>query len=137
MSIGYGGGARIALQDENTVIYEYSPYNLNKLSCTNEEQIYDGLITINKSVLIEPEIYEKKKKSPEGKRVSIVKRIRREVDYDFLLSRNEVYIENSSYCWQFVGVGKNIGMIAMRIVFYIFDEYQNKGELPEVVSIHW
>lgn len=28
MSHGYGGAARIALQDENTVVYEYAAYNL-------------------------------------------------------------------------------------------------------------
>lgn len=29
MSMGYGGSVRIVLQDEKTVVYEYSPYNLN------------------------------------------------------------------------------------------------------------
>ena len=32
MSIGYGGRARIVLQDNDTVIYEYAPYDLNELN---------------------------------------------------------------------------------------------------------
>ena len=137
MSIGYGGKARIVLQDEKTVVYEYSPYNLNEPVYMNKERIYDGLITIKKSALMEPEIHEKMKKMPKVQKVSIVKRIRRKVDYDSIISRNEVCIENSSYCWRFVGIEKNIGMIAMRIVFRIFDEYQEKGILPEVVRLNW
>lgn len=31
MSMGYGGSARLVLQDEKTAIYEYSPYNLNEV----------------------------------------------------------------------------------------------------------
>lgn len=77
------------------------------------------------------------KRMPSGRKQFVEKRIRREVDYDSFLNNGEICIENSKYCWQFVGVEKNIGMIAMRIVFHIFDEYQDKGILPEVVSINW
>ena len=30
MSRGFGGSARIVWQDENTVVYEYAPFNLNE-----------------------------------------------------------------------------------------------------------
>ena len=59
MSMGYGGSARLVLQDENTAIYEYSPYNLNEVEYRNSERIYDGLITISKDGLVEPDIHEK------------------------------------------------------------------------------
>lgn len=137
MSMGYGGTAKILLQDENVVVYEYLPYNLNDSDYRNADRICDGLITISKLALVEPEIHVKMKRMPSGRKQFKEKRIRCEVDYDSLLHNGEICIENSKYCWQFVGGENNIGMIAMRIVFQIFDEYQDKEILPELVSINW
>lgn len=36
-----------------------------------------------------------------------------------------------------VGAGKNIGLIAMKIIYCIFDRYQDEGRLPEKVSINY
>lgn len=137
MSMGYGGSARIVLQDEKTVVYEYSPYNLNEPEYRNSEHIYDGLITISKDSLVEPEIHEKLKHMPSGRKKHIVKRVRRDVDYSALLAVGKITIENSHYCWHFVGTSKNIGMMGMRIVFRIYDHYQAEGALPETVSLHY
>ena len=69
--------------------------------------------------MMEPEIHEKLKRLPNGRKKLIVKRIRRDVDYMALLKANKIIIENSRYCWRFVGREKDIGMIAMR-TFSIF-----------------
>lgn len=137
MSIGYGGSARILLQDEKTVVYEYSPYNLNEPSYRKSDRVYDGLITISKESMVEPEIHEKLKRMPSGRKKLIVKRIRRDVDYSALLAAGAIVIENSHYCWHYVGTQKDIGMMAMRIVFHIYDHYQDEGTLPEMVSLNY
>ena len=137
MSRGFGGSARIVLQDENAVVYEYAPFNLNEPEYRNSEHIYDGLITISKDSLVEPEIHEKLKRMPSGRKKLIVKRIRRDVDYSALLDAGKITIENSSYCWHMVGTGNNIGMMAMRIIFRIYNHYQDEGTLPETVSLHY
>ena len=137
MSRGFGGSARIVLQDENTVVYEYAPYNLNEPEYRNSDHIYDGLITISKDSMVEPEIHEMLKRMPSGRKKLIVKRIRCDVDYSGLLATGKITIENSHYCWHFVGTEKNIGMMAMQIIFCIYDHYQDEGTLPEVVSINY
>ena len=137
MSRGFCGSARIVLQDENAVVYEYAPFNLNEPEYRNSEHIYDGLITISKDSLVEPEIHEKLKRMPSGRKKLIVKRIRRDVDYSALLDAGKITIENSSYCWHMVGTEKDIGMMAMRIIFRIYDHYQDEGTLPETVSLHY
>lgn len=77
--------------------------------------------------MMESEIHEKLKRMPNGRKKLIVKRIRRDVDYMALLEANKLTIENSRYCWCFVETEKDIGMIAMRIIFHIFDQYQDEG----------
>lgn len=49
MSRGIGAYANRVLQDDETVIYEYSGYNLNDEKYRNETRICDGIITIKKS----------------------------------------------------------------------------------------
>lgn len=137
MSRGFGGAARIVMQDENTVVYEYAPFNLNDPAYRNDEHIYDGLLTISKDSMVEPEIHEKLKRMPSGKKKLIVKRIRRDVDYSALLDSGKIAIENSRFCWRLVGTEKNIGMMAMKIIFRIYDHYQDEGTLPETVSLHY
>ena len=96
MSRGFGGSARIVLQDENTAVYEYAPFNLNEPEYRNSEHTYDGLITISKDSMVEPEIHEKLKRMPSGRKKLIVKRIRRDVNYSALHSNNMPSSKTSS-----------------------------------------
>ena len=137
MSMGYGGSARIVDQDSKTAIYEYAPYNLDEPAFRNGNRIHDGLITINKESLVEPEIHEKVKRMPSGRKRLIIKRIRRDVDYSSLLKEKKIMVENSRYCWRYVGTEKNIGMIAMKLIFHIYDQYQMEGALPKTVSLNY
>lgn len=132
MSHGYGGAARIAVQGKNTVIYEYAAYNLNVEELRNSDHIYDGLITISKNAFIEPEIHEKLKRMPSGRKKLIVKRIERDVDYTALFSAGMIAVENSRFCWRTLDNG--VGMMAMRIIFKIFRLYQETGHIPERVG---
>ena len=134
MSRGFGGEARLIMQDMDTAIYEYYAYNLNEEGYENRKQIFDGLITIAKSSLVEANICEKLKKQPNGKKKVVVRRIKQEVDYSARISTKQISVGNSKFCWNILDNG--IGQIAMRIIFMIFDSYQNDGTLPERVRCH-
>ena len=135
MSLGFGGMARLAMQDENILIYEYAAYNLNEEECRNPDRIYDGIITICRDALVEPEIHEKLKKMPSGRKKNIIKRIRVDVDYDSLFKNGKIIVENSKYCWKVLDHGQ--GIAAMKLLYIIFNRYQIEGEIPETVSAHY
>lgn len=134
MSRGFGGSARMIMQDNHSVMYEYAPYNLNEEQYRNPDRIYDGVITISKSALVEPEIHEKIKKWPSGRKQLIVKRIPRDVDYDACFMAGLISIENSRFCWHILPDGS--GKIAMHLLFRIFSAYQENGDLPETIGYH-
>ena len=134
MSKGIGGSARVVMEDENTVVYEYYAYNLNEEEYQNREHIYDGIITIDKRSLVEPEIHEKLKKQPSGRKKLTTKRIQRAVDYSGLITAGKINVENSKFCWRILDNG--MGLIAIHIIFKIFDLYQSEGAIPETVGYH-
>lgn len=134
MSIGTGGCARMVLQDESTAIYEYYAYNLNDEKFRDLHCEYDGLVTIDKSSLAEPEIHEKVKKFPGGRKEAVIKRIPKAVDYPALLISEKIIVKNSRFCWRFLDNGT--GYMAMRLVAEIYNAYQLDGRLPETVSCH-
>lgn len=131
MSIGVGGRARLVAQDEHTLIYEYAPYNLNEDEYRNAEHIFDGVITIDRTALVEPEIHEKIKKMPSGRKKTIIKRLRVDVDYESLFAQNKIKIENSRFCWHILPHGQ--GRIAMMLIFQIFGRYQDEGIILDEV----
>ena len=134
MSKGIGGSARVIMQDENTVVYDYYAYNLNEEEYQNREHIYDGIITIDKRSLVEPEIHEKMKKQPSGRKKLITKRIPREMDYSRLIATGKISVKNSKFCWRILD--NRIGLIAMHIIFKIFNLYQSEDAIPEAVEYH-
>lgn len=69
MSIGVGAHADLVLHDEKIVIYEYGGYNLNEPEFRNEENLCDGIITIQRDCFLEPEIHKKLKRMPSGRRI--------------------------------------------------------------------
>ena len=133
MSMGYGGSARLILHDKKTIIYEYAPFNLNCPDYKNSDRIYDGLITIDTSSFIEPEIHTKLKHFPNGKKKIITKRILNEVNYAQLISDKKIVVENSRFCWRILD--KSVGFIAYRIIRKIFTTYQEEEIIPETISI--
>ena len=122
------------LQDNDTVIYEYAPYDLNEPEYRNSENIYDGLITISKQAFVDAEIHTKVKRMPSGRKIPVAKRIRKDVDYAKLLESHAVTVENSNYCWRTMHNG--YGMIALKLVYRILDYYQDTGSIPETMAIH-
>lgn len=134
MSRGIGASAKLVLQDEKTVVYEYAPYDLNESEYADGYFIRDGMIVIEKDAFVEPEIREKIKRKPGGRKVLIVKRIVRDVDYDRLFRDGKVIVENSRFCQKPVWNG--IDQMTLRLVRHIFELYQRKGEILPYIEIH-
>lgn len=134
MSRGIGTYANLILQDDNTVIYEYGGYNLNEEKYRNEAHIYDGTITIQRSCFLEPEIHEKIKKMPNGKKKPVDKRVTVEVDYPRYIEDGLIVIENCSNCWKTTNDEKYIDIMALHILYYLFLRYQEQGKMPEYIS---
>ena len=118
MSRGFGAHADLVAQDNETVIYQYGGYNLNEPEFRNEKHLYDGLITISRSCFAEPEIHEKLKKMPSGRKKLITKRIPVKVDYPQMISDGRIIIENCSNCWHRTPDG--IDVMACHILFHLF-----------------
>ncbi len=134
MSRGIGAHANLVLQDDKTVIYEYGGYNLNEEEFRNEAHIYDGIITIQRSCFLEPEIHEKLKKMPSGKKKLVTKRIPVNIDYPKYIEDGLIVVENCSNCWKTTDDEKCIDIMALHVLFYLFLRYQEQGTLPEYIS---
>ena len=133
MSLGIGAFCKLIAQDDYTVIYEYGSYNLNEPKYDNKNRIFDGLITISKDCLIEPEIHDKIKRFPNGKKKRIIKRVPNDIPLTILFNNKSIIVENCSHCWK--TNEHNIDVMALTTVWYIFLEYQEKGFLPEELNI--
>lgn len=134
MSIGIGGRANKILEDNKTVIFEYGGYDLNKSSSCISNAIFDGMITIPKQCFVEPEIHKKLKRMPNGRKKLVVKRIPVDVDCEEMIKSGLVKVENCSTCRQITKAG--IDITALRLLRYIFIQYQAEGSIPEAVSYH-
>ena len=134
MSLGIGAFCKLIAEDEETVIYEYGSYNLNEPDYINEQKIADGIITIKKSSLIEPEIHDKIKRFPNGKKKRIIKRVPNDIPLETLFNNKSIIVENCSHCWKTNDIG--VDVMASTTTWYIFLEYQEKGYLPKSLSIN-
>lgn len=134
MSIGHGGSCRKFVEDDEFIIYEYFSYDWNDPRFRNDEKIFDGYITIRKSSLIEPELREKFRKMPSGRRKKFIKKILVDVPIDELLAAGDIQIENSNFAWKILPDGVDI--MAYRLSREIFLHYQREGCLPEKCGCH-
>jgi len=128
MSLGYGGVCHIIAEDASSVLYTYYCFNWNIDEYRNPDRVSDGYITIRKDCLVEPEIHEKIKRFPNGKKKKIVKRIVRDVNIGRRIKEGSIEIENSSFAWQLIS---GYDRIALLLIDEIFTEYQKTGRLPE------
>ncbi|WP_408069489.1 hypothetical protein [Butyrivibrio sp. JL13D10] len=134
MSKGIGAHANLIAEDEHSVMYEYGGYNLNDQKYRNENHLYDGAITIQKECFVEPEIHEKLKKMPSGRKRVIVKRIPVSVNYGKMIEDGAIKVENCSNCWKATEDDLKIDVMALHLLFYIFRRYQEDGKIPDIIS---
>ncbi len=116
------------IEDASSVLYSYYCFNWNIEQFRNPDHVSDGYITIRKDRLVEPEIHEKIKRFPNGKKKKIVNRIVRDVDIRGLIRDGSIEIENSRFAWYLIG---GYDRIALLLTYEIFTEYQKTGKLPE------
>ena len=132
--MGYAARCRIKAENETEAVYEYACYNLNNEEYELARESYSGMITIKKIAFVEPEIHEKIKRFPNGKKKVITKRIKREVDYETLFETGKITIKNSTYCWKTVS---GFDLMALKLVWKIFDMYQDNSMIPKSISIDY
>ena len=131
MSRGYCAYCRKALEDEQAILYEYTCYNIGEDNWKKSKETYDGSITIIKDAFVEPIIHQKIKKTPNGRKKLIVKRIHNEVNFSELLTAGKITIENCSSTWKTVD---GVDFLTLRLIWRIFYEYQDTSVIPEKMS---
>lgn len=134
MSKGIGAHANLVLEDEHTVVYEYGGYNLNDPVYRNADHVFDGLIVVEKACFVEPEIHEKIRKMSSGRKRRVIKKIPRSVDYEGLLRKGSIKVENCSNCWRLSDDDLQIDVMALMLLFRLFREYQEIGAVPSTIS---
>lgn len=132
MSIGYQGFAVLVEQDDECAIYSYGCSNWNDEKYENHEHVKDGLITINKASLPEPEIHIKRKRFPGGRKRMVEKRIPVDVSFEELFASGGVSVDNSAYCWR--TAYDEVDFIALKLLYKIFRDYQLNDSLPEITG---
>jgi len=133
MSMGYGGFAYKIAEDADAVLYEYGGYNWSFPEYSNSERLRDGSFTISKDCFIEPEIHQKLKRMPSGRKRLVTKRIPRDVDIDEAISKGKIRIENCSNAWYTFpsADSSEVDMTAVRLIGIILLQYQETGTIPE------
>jgi len=129
MSKGHCGHAHLVAIDDALLLYSYCAYDLNREGWQETKQAEDGEIIIDRDALIEPEIHEKQKRLPSGRKITVVKRIRQDVPYEDLLRKEKIRIKNASGTWMTDTTGTD--KVALHLVWKVFDEYQDTGIIPE------
>lgn len=132
MSLGFGAFMKKVLEDDDYVLYEYSSYNLNDVKYRNENRKMDGLIIIKKTCFVEPKINKKIKRMPNKRKKLIEKRVPIFVDCSSLINKGDIKVENCGNTWKINTEG--IDEMALRLLFYLFLEYQKNSKIPESLS---
>ena len=134
MSKGIGTNANLIFQDDTTIIYEYGNYNLNEEGLKDNNHIYDGTITIQRSCFLETKIHSKLKKKRNDKKKLITKKIIVNVDYPKMLKNASIVVKNCSQCYKTTNDEKNVDIMVCHILYYLFLKYQEQGEIPRNIS---
>ena len=134
MSRGIGGKAELVAHDDTDAVYAYSVYNLNEAAHKNALNILDGEIHLKRHCFTEPEIHNKRIRKPSGKIVYEEKRIVHIPEYDAMIADGAITIKNASHC--FMTSSEGIDIMALNLLYKLFRQYQETGELPTQISYH-
>ena len=137
------GFARLVLEDEFSAVYEYSGYS-DYPFLENGELVhkfdyskmlsYDGIFTIKKDGLEEPEIHTKLKRKANGRKILIEKRVPHLVWSLNKLEKGQAIIDKDC-----ANAFKNVedewsypyDKIAFYLMEHVYSEYQELGHVPE------
>lgn len=133
MSIGFKACADLFISDGSGFLYLYACCNLNLLEIRDTAwNTVDGEIWISRDSLPEPEVHEKIRRLPSGRKKLIVKRIPRWPLVTELIAEGKITVRNASGTWQ---TRDSVDMMAIRLINSILMDYQVKGTMPEHVSV--
>lgn len=131
MSKGYGGYAHLVEADDNLVIYTYCCYNVNLPDYKHFRELEDGELYIDRDAFVEPEIHEKTVRTASGRKKQVIKRIKRDVPFGELFENKKIIVKNASGAWKTVESGEDV--MALKILFKVFNDYQEQGTIPEII----
>ena len=139
MSLGYTGYCKLYIRDDSQAVYKYSGENWNDggKSKDGDRLLLDGLFTINLSSLEEPEIHEKVKRFPSGRKKKVIKRITHVVSAYKKYDDGDIVIDKkckNAFVGGRVAPALEMDYIANKLIQNIYEEYQRTGEIPEVAS---
>ena len=134
MSIGFQGCADLFLSDGSGFFYLYACCNLNMPEAHDSARdAVDGEIWISRDSLPEPEIHEKIRRMPSGRRKLVVRRIQRWPSVEELIAGRKITVRNAGGTWQ---TKESVDIMALRLINRILMDYQEKGSMPDHVSVH-
>lgn len=135
MSMGYGASCRLVDEDENWLIYKYYSFNLNLDTYEKAKDNFDGIIILSKDIFPHPTIVRKKKKMPNGRKLWIETKKYPDYHFDDFYDQGKIIIENSSYFWAISDRG--IDYKAIHLIYYLREEYEEKGKIPNKMYIYF
>lgn len=132
MSLGYCGKCKLVYQDDEIARYAYAGENWNdNESVAGDMNLLDGVITIYKKCLEEPEIHIKKKKTASGKKVTYEKRIIHTPSIGMYIEDGNIVIEKKCKNEFHRSESNDVECyLAYRLLVKIFETYQKDGVLP-------
>ena len=131
MSLGYCGYANLQEADDTLVIYSYRCSNINIKGWERFKDLEDGELYIERDAFVEPEIHEKLKRMPSGRKKLIVKRVKRDFPFGEYFAQGKIKVKNASGTWKTNPSG--IDVMALYILLEILNSYQEIGRLPEKI----
>ncbi len=129
MSIGFQARANLVCSDESGFLYSYACCNLNlKEKCQVAWEKEDGEIWILRNALIEPEIHEKIRRLPSGRKKTVIKRIPHWAPVEQLITEGKITVKNANGTWETEGM---VDMMAIHLIQNVFQDYQVQGTMPD------
>lgn len=132
MSLGYSARARKVIEDKKIILYEYNCYNIGKFDWQDALETFDGSILIEKdafpNLVADGEI---KEISNDRKNTIDIQKTEEKIDFQKLFHNEKIKIKNCSHTWK---AYDGYDFMALKLLWKIFNEYQNNGIIPEYVS---
>ncbi|WP_027407153.1 hypothetical protein [Anaerovibrio sp. RM50] len=135
MSIGHGACAKLVDYDDAMVMYAYCCYDINNREYKRFENLLDGEIYVSRDAFIEPEIHERKRRMPSGRKRMVVKRVKRRPPFDELFAKGKIQVKNASGTWHICNY--NIDFMVLKILIEIFNGYQETGTIPQHIGVYY
>lgn len=137
MSLGNEGYAKLLDEDAGMVIYEFKVAHLDLHYDSKKKSVFDdiapGYFYIQRDCFLDPEIHEKIKRRPSGRKYLEVKRIPVDVPVGDYIKEGKVVIEPCTF-WRYMDSNYFTSeKLTWRILNKIFQQYQLDSFIPKHV----